>query len=304
MLADLAKEAMLDGIPLGGAGGIMTDRDAQLIGIHQLFLQGEFPGATARTIAASTVSQDQQLGSFGVTMTALPTPPLADGFHGEGRSVVRRAHDDPPAVGVQIVDPIGNGHAFCLRTEIMVLNQDRVAAPHPAVVLKLAHQFLFLGVHTDDRIAAPGELLSLVVEEAELLIAQRTGLGTKAFAVRVQSVAHFVQQTPDRVRTNAQTKLTQLRTDVAEPFPGPHAALAHRIPCGVLSQQSPKPVQDFRRFFSTAARPPPCCRTRPCSTWPLSNSRSPRATVSTSRPKRCAARCWPPWPHCKLSKPA
>jgi hypothetical protein len=46
----------------------------------------------------------------------------------------------------------------------MVLNQDGVAAPHPAVTLKLAHQFLLLGIHTDDRIAAPGELLSLVIE--------------------------------------------------------------------------------------------------------------------------------------------
>src|ERR1041384_8132885 len=100
MFADLAKEAMLDGIPLGGAGGIMTDRDAQLIGIDQLFLQGESPRATARPIAASTVGQDQQLRGFGGTMTALPSPPLANGFRGESRSVVRHAHDDHSAVGV------------------------------------------------------------------------------------------------------------------------------------------------------------------------------------------------------------
>src|SRR6185369_13795545 len=153
--------------------------------------------------------------------------------------------------------------AFCLRTEIMILNQDRVAAPHPAVVLKLAHQFLFLGVHTDDRIAAPGELPSLVVEEAELLIAEGTRRSTKAFTVGVQRVTHFVQQTSDRVRTNSQTQLSQLRTDVAEPSTGPQAALAHRIPGGVLAQQSPEPVQDFWRFFSTTGRPPPGRRTRP-----------------------------------------
>ena len=55
MLADLAEETMLDGIPLGGAGGIMTDRDAELIGIYQFFLQGELPGAAARAIAAAAV---------------------------------------------------------------------------------------------------------------------------------------------------------------------------------------------------------------------------------------------------------
>jgi len=82
----------------------------------------------------------------------------------------------------------------------------------------------------------------LVVEEAELLIAEGTRRRTKAFAVGVQRVTRFVQQTPDRVRTNAQTQLRQLRTDVAEPLTGPQAALAHRITGGVLAQQSPEPV--------------------------------------------------------------
>ena len=33
LLADLAKESVLDRVPLGGAGGIMTDGHAQLVGI-------------------------------------------------------------------------------------------------------------------------------------------------------------------------------------------------------------------------------------------------------------------------------
>ena len=48
MLADLAKEAMLDRVPFGGSARIMADRDGQLIGVHQFFLESEPPGtATA-----------------------------------------------------------------------------------------------------------------------------------------------------------------------------------------------------------------------------------------------------------------
>jgi hypothetical protein len=48
VLADLAKEAVLDRVPFGGAGRIMTDRDAQLVGIDQFFLQSELPSPAAR----------------------------------------------------------------------------------------------------------------------------------------------------------------------------------------------------------------------------------------------------------------
>jgi hypothetical protein len=95
----------------------------------------------------------------------------------------------------------------------MVLNREGSAAPYPTVVFELANQFFFLGVHTDDRIAAARELCSLVIEYSELLLTQGTMVGTKAFTVSVEGVVHFLQQTPDGIGTDPQPQLGQLRTD-------------------------------------------------------------------------------------------
>lgn len=52
----------------------------------------------------------------------------------------------------------------------MVLHQQGCLAPHTAAVFKLAHQFLFLGIHADDRITAASKLLPIMVEPSELLV--------------------------------------------------------------------------------------------------------------------------------------
>src|SRR5688572_1195296 len=98
MFANLAEETMLDGIPLGGSGRIMADGDANLIEVHEFFLQGELPSATACSIAASVISQDEQFRSVGVTARAVTAPRLANGFHREIWSVMRGADDDHPAI--------------------------------------------------------------------------------------------------------------------------------------------------------------------------------------------------------------
>jgi hypothetical protein len=59
MLAALAEEAMPDGIPLGCPARIMAEGDAKLIGVRQLLLEREFPGAAACMIAAATVGQNE-----------------------------------------------------------------------------------------------------------------------------------------------------------------------------------------------------------------------------------------------------
>ncbi len=144
---------------------------------------------------------------MGVATTAVAAPPQANGFHSEGRRIVGYADDEHPAVGLHVVDPIGDRHAFGLRAKIMILHPDRVSAPHPSVVLRLARQFLFLGIHADGRIADSAELAPLVVEQVELPVAERTGIGRETLAVGVQGIIHFVQQTPDRVGTNLQPQL-------------------------------------------------------------------------------------------------
>src|SRR5437870_7579127 len=95
----------------------------------------------------------------------------------------------------------------------MVLNQNRRPTPHPTVVLELAHQLFFLGVHADNRITAPAELLPVIGEIAQLLVSVGTAVGAKTLAVGVEGVVQFPQQTADRVRTDPQAQLGQLPTD-------------------------------------------------------------------------------------------
>ena len=63
---DFGKEAMLDGIPLGSTGGIVSDGDIEVEGIGELRLEFGFPGAAAAAVAASGIGQDEQLARAGV----------------------------------------------------------------------------------------------------------------------------------------------------------------------------------------------------------------------------------------------
>src|SRR4030095_1673787 len=59
VLADLAEESMLDGIPLGGPGRIVTNGHPQLVAINQFFLESQLPGVTTCAVAPA-VSLDRK----------------------------------------------------------------------------------------------------------------------------------------------------------------------------------------------------------------------------------------------------
>ena len=54
---------MLDGIPFGSTGGIMSDRGGEAERVAQLSLDFRFPGPGTTTVAAARVGQNQKLGS-------------------------------------------------------------------------------------------------------------------------------------------------------------------------------------------------------------------------------------------------
>jgi hypothetical protein len=57
---------MLDGIPLGSAGGIVGYGYGQGKGIGQLRLQLRFPGVTTATVAAASIGQNEQLAGTAI----------------------------------------------------------------------------------------------------------------------------------------------------------------------------------------------------------------------------------------------
>ena len=62
VFGDLGKQPVLDGIPLGGAGGVMSDGDGDAECIAHLCLDFGLPGPRGATVAAAGVGQNQKLG--------------------------------------------------------------------------------------------------------------------------------------------------------------------------------------------------------------------------------------------------
>src|ERR1035441_3577489 len=112
VLADLAEEAVLDGVPLGGAGGIVTDGDAQAMSIAELLLQITLEDPAARAICTTSVGEDEQLACSGVVLLAAAAPPVLDGIHGESGGLAGGAEHDGAGVAAQVIDAIGQRDAL------------------------------------------------------------------------------------------------------------------------------------------------------------------------------------------------
>ena len=59
VLRNLGEQAMLDGIPLGGAGRVMGNGDGNAEGIAYLSLEFDLPGQGSATVATAGVGQNQ-----------------------------------------------------------------------------------------------------------------------------------------------------------------------------------------------------------------------------------------------------
>ena len=133
---------MLDRIPFGGVRGIVADRDAQAVAIAEFLLEGRLPGAAAGAVAAAAVGQDQEPLGLRVRFRALPSPPLFDAFDGELGGFVTAADKHRPAIGLQIVDAIGNRDPRGVGGEVVIVHRQRLPIPFDAAVFESAYQFL------------------------------------------------------------------------------------------------------------------------------------------------------------------
>jgi hypothetical protein len=102
------------------------------------------PGATLCAIAAASVGQDEEVAGLRVALAALLQPPFAETGDGEGGRFVGSSHENRAAVGLSIVDAIGNGDAFGSGTEVMIVDSGGGPLPFGAGVLKLPINSLFL----------------------------------------------------------------------------------------------------------------------------------------------------------------
>jgi len=160
---------MLNRVPLGAAGWIMTDDTRQAIAVAQRLLQVLFPHTRTAALAASTLRQDEQLLRLWISRPSLIFPPTGQGSHSNFWCIGGRPHLNSPAIVRQIVDPVRNCFAHRFLRAIMHIHIVRLLSPGLTCILEVATSLLFLGIDTADRPVGALKALLLPLNVVKLL---------------------------------------------------------------------------------------------------------------------------------------
>jgi len=278
VLGDLGEQTMLDGIPFGGAGGIVSDGHGEAEGIAQLSLDFGLPGPGTATVAAARVRQNQQLANTAPAARTFAFPPGGNGMGGEGRRVMRDADADGAAVVRRVVNAAGDADATGVGAEVVIVHPNGRAIPFGSGILEVADQLAFLAVDADDRKALSLKASPQRADMLELLIAAGTGVGGDLLAVDTEREIHLVQKTSDRIGRDRDVDLLKDLGDLLRRLAGPLQP-GDGISGGIVLQKDLDGVDYFGRFFPTDLRPPPDLRARSTSTSWANHCCRPRATV-------------------------
>ena len=257
---------MLDGIPFGGAGGIVSDRDGEAEWIAQLRLKFGLPGPGTATVAAARVRQNQQLGNPAPATRSFAFPPSGDGMTGEGGRIVRDADADGAAVVCRVVNAVGDADTTGIGGEVVIVHQNRRAIPFGSGVVEIADQLAFLGVDADEGKTVSLEASPQRADMLELLVAVGGRIGGDLLAVDAQREIHLVQKTGDCVGRDRNVDLLKNLGDLLGRLAGPLQSGDGISGCVVL-QKNLDGIDYLGRFFSTGLRPPPVLRARSTSTY-------------------------------------
>src|SRR5258707_181341 len=119
---------MLDRVPLRAASGIVAHRHSYAETIAELYLQAFFPGAHAAPIAATRVSQHQEMiGAKREPGSAFGLPPGGDRISRERRRISRGANIDEAAVVRDVVHAVRHRASEGVVRIVMHVDGDRLA---------------------------------------------------------------------------------------------------------------------------------------------------------------------------------
>ena len=227
-------------------------------------LQLDLPQTHAIAVAAAAVGGDHQALGLGMALLSHRPPPSADRVDGEAGGVVIRADADPADIVVDVVDAVRHGAAQLGIDEVMNVDElgPAFAAPFPAVVLEIAHQFLLFRVDRDDRLVRRQERRGLRVDVLKLRVAIDVLAAFSCLAVGLQAVAHAAQKIADNRRANLVTLLRQLLHQVTQAAGRPQQRL-HRIAPRHRLDQALEIDHEGRILRDFVLRPPPGLRIRP-----------------------------------------
>src|SRR3990172_435153 len=271
-------------------------------------LQVIFPAARTGAVAAATVRQNQQFIPFGVHAAAAAFPPQSDRIHRKGRRLIAGSHGYEPPVGLRIVNAIGNGHPHRIVEKIVIIHRMGLSLPRYPRIFESSDLLLLFRVDADNGASPRGEFLPLLVEVAELPVADPSGWRIlvarfQILVIDAQREPHLFQQTAHGAGADPDVESAELSGYFPGRLAGPSQTL-HRVSGRFMLQQIRDTVDDLRRFFSVRLRPPPALRVLSRCTCSPKSSRRPRATVCGSSPKNSAILRSPPYPSFSASKPA
>ena len=106
VFGDFGKQAVLDGIPFGSAGGVVRNGHCESKAVAELGLKFGFPGTGTATVAATGIGKNEQLPAAMVAISTVTLPPTGDRVDGEGCRVMRDAYEDRAAIGEQVIDTV------------------------------------------------------------------------------------------------------------------------------------------------------------------------------------------------------
>ena len=122
IICDWAKEAMLDGIPFRSPRWIMAHANANSVLLAELVVKIILPQSHPRTVASSTVTQDQQLLKAAVSFWGKVIQPLLNAVHCEFCGIIRGPHKNGAEVAGWFKDSKRRCNTDGMRTKIMIKN--------------------------------------------------------------------------------------------------------------------------------------------------------------------------------------
>ena len=145
VLADLTEQAVFDGVRLRCGQRVVGDGHGQAVPVAEPMLRVELSRAHGAAVAAVAVGEDLQGLGFGISLSALGTPPLLNAVDGERRGVGGSAYEDGAGIGARVVDAVGHGEAVGVGAEVVVVDEIGVAVLLGAGIGERADELLLLG---------------------------------------------------------------------------------------------------------------------------------------------------------------
>src|SRR5687768_14550146 len=135
-MTDLTEETMFDGVPLRGAGRVVTDGDLQPEWIHEPHLQLLLPAPGAVAVAAAAVGQDQEPMPGWVAAAADLLPPAPDRCDREVWRITGQADVNDAVVGARVVDAIRDRLGLGVAGEVVGVDLGRGRAVDAPCILE------------------------------------------------------------------------------------------------------------------------------------------------------------------------